>query len=70
MIDCYGVFCGHYSEGMSFYKEQLQSNKKLQILMRVSSALAINVQHTENDKSGSGWWGFWTRIDALNPNKL
>lgn len=54
MIDCYGVFCGHYNEGMSFYKEQLQSNKKLQILMRVSSVLPINVQYTKNNKSKSG----------------
>lgn len=70
MIDCYGVFCGHYNEGMSFYKEQMQSNKKLQILMRVSSVLPINVQYTKNNKSKSGWWDFWTRIDALNTKKL
>lgn len=39
MIDCYGLFCGHYSEGVTFYKEQMQSNKKLQILMKVSTNL-------------------------------
>lgn len=43
MIDCYSVFCGHHNEAISFYKEQLQSNKKLQILMRVSNPLAINL---------------------------
>lgn len=41
MIDCYGLFCGHYSEGVTFYKEQLQSNKKLQILMRKIGQLPL-----------------------------
>lgn len=35
---CYGVFCSHHNEAMSFYKEQLQNNKKMQLLMRVSKA--------------------------------
>lgn len=52
MIDCYGVFCGHYSEGMSFYKEQLQSNKKLQALMRVGRAwLPIYVHLSKNNRN-------------------
>lgn len=37
MIKCYSVFCSHHTEATSFYKEQLQNNKKLQILNRVSS---------------------------------
>lgn len=36
MVECYGVFCSHHNESMSFYKEQLQNNKKMQLLMRVS----------------------------------
>lgn len=39
MVECYGVFCGHHNETMSFYKEQLQNNKKMQLLMRVSRPL-------------------------------
>lgn len=35
MIDCYSVFCAHHNEAIGFYKEQLQNNKKLQILIRV-----------------------------------
>lgn len=35
MVECYSVFCSHHNESINFYKEQLQSNKKMQILMRV-----------------------------------
>lgn len=41
MVECYGVFCGHHNEAMSFYKEQLQSNKKMQLLVRVSRPHAL-----------------------------
>ncbi|XP_060940459.1 rho guanine nucleotide exchange factor 18a isoform X2 [Limanda limanda] len=34
MMDCYSVFCSHQKEGISYYKEQLQHNKKLQVLIR------------------------------------
>lgn len=50
MIDCYSVFCSHHNEAISFYKEQLQSNKKLQILMRVSNPLTINLEQTNTNK--------------------
>lgn len=43
MVECYGVFCGHHNEAMSFYKEQLQNNKKMQLLMRVSRPHALTV---------------------------
>lgn len=35
MVECYSVFCSHHNESINFYKEQLQNNKKMQILMRV-----------------------------------
>lgn len=35
MVECYSVFCSHHNESMTFYKEQLQNNKKVQLLMRV-----------------------------------
>lgn len=38
MIECYSVFCAHHNEAIGFYKEQLQNNKKLQILIRVSTS--------------------------------
>lgn len=41
MVECYGVFCGHHNEAMSFYKEQMQNNKKMQLLMRVSRPHAL-----------------------------
>ncbi|XP_035525965.1 rho guanine nucleotide exchange factor 18a [Morone saxatilis] len=34
MMAYYSLFCSHHNEAISFYKEQLQNNKKLQILMR------------------------------------
>lgn len=39
MIECYSVFCAHHNEAIGFYKEQLQNNKKLQILIQVSRSL-------------------------------
>lgn len=41
MIECYGVFCSHHSEAISFYKDQLQNNKKLQILIRKIGQLPL-----------------------------
>lgn len=38
MVECYSVFCSHHNESINFYKEQLQNNKKMQILMRVRKA--------------------------------
>lgn len=36
MKEGYGYFCSHHSEAVNYYKEQMQNNKKLQILIRVS----------------------------------
>jgi hypothetical protein len=36
MKESYGDFCSSHLEAVSFYKEQLQNNKKFQNLMRVS----------------------------------
>uniref|UniRef100_A0A3Q3XET5 Uncharacterized protein n=1 Tax=Mola mola TaxID=94237 RepID=A0A3Q3XET5_MOLML len=41
MIECYSMFCSHHNESISFYKEQLQNNKKLQILMRKIGQLPV-----------------------------
>lgn len=41
MVECYSVFCSHHSEAVSFYKEQLQNSKKLQILIRVSDVCLL-----------------------------
>lgn len=35
MVQSYSVFCSHHNESINIYKEQLQNNKKMQILMRV-----------------------------------
>lgn len=35
MKDSYGDFCSHHSEAVSYYKEQLQNNKKFQNIIRV-----------------------------------
>ncbi|XP_014839785.1 PREDICTED: rho guanine nucleotide exchange factor 18-like isoform X1 [Poecilia mexicana] len=37
----YGDFCSHHSEAVSYYKEQMQSNKKLQILIRKIDQLPL-----------------------------
>ena len=44
MKDCYGDFCSHHTEAVSYYKEQLQNNKKFQNIIRVrhSSGLVIH----------------------------
>ncbi|KAI3374773.1 hypothetical protein L3Q82_021329, partial [Scortum barcoo] len=41
MVECYSVFCSHHTEGVSFYKEQLQNNKKMQILNRKIGQLPL-----------------------------
>lgn len=35
MKDSYGDFCSHHPEAVSYYKDQLQNNKKFQIIIRV-----------------------------------
>lgn len=35
MKECYGDFCSHHPEAVSYYKEQLQNNKKFQNIIRV-----------------------------------
>ncbi len=35
MKESYGDFCSRHTEAVNYYKEQLQSNKKFQNLMRV-----------------------------------
>lgn len=35
MKDSYGAFCSHHAEAVSYYKEQLQNNKKFQNIIRV-----------------------------------
>lgn len=35
MKDSYGDFCSHHAEAVSYYKEQLQNNKKFQNIIRV-----------------------------------
>ncbi|MEQ2164014.1 hypothetical protein GOODEAATRI_002149 [Goodea atripinnis] len=34
MKDCYGDFCSHHTEAVSFYKEMLQNNRRFQNLIR------------------------------------
>lgn len=41
MMVGYGHFCSHHSEAVNFYKEQMQSNKKLQILIRKIDQLPL-----------------------------
>ncbi|XP_063057159.1 rho guanine nucleotide exchange factor 18 isoform X2 [Engraulis encrasicolus] len=41
MKECYGDFCSRHSEAVSFYKEQLQTNKKFQSQIRKISNLSI-----------------------------
>ncbi|XP_051255130.1 rho guanine nucleotide exchange factor 18a isoform X1 [Dicentrarchus labrax] len=41
MIVYYSLFCSRHNEAISFYKEQLQNNKKLQILMRKIGQLPL-----------------------------
>lgn len=37
----YSIFCSHQTEAVSFYKEQLQSNKKIQSLMKVGETQTL-----------------------------
>lgn len=41
MKDSYGVFCSHHTEAVSYYKEQLQNNKKFQNIIRKINNLSI-----------------------------
>ncbi|XP_071399428.1 rho guanine nucleotide exchange factor 18 isoform X1 [Centroberyx affinis] len=41
MKECYGDFCSHHTEAVSYYKEQLQNNKKFQNLIRKINNLSI-----------------------------
>ncbi|KAM3605019.1 uncharacterized protein V6R79_019326 [Siganus canaliculatus] len=41
MVEFYSVFCSHHTEATSFYKEQLQNNKKLQSLNRKINQLPL-----------------------------
>ncbi|KAJ8270945.1 hypothetical protein GJAV_G00121030 [Gymnothorax javanicus] len=41
MAESYGEFCSHYSDAISFYKEQLQSNRRFQSTIRKISNMAI-----------------------------
>ncbi|XP_038163871.1 rho guanine nucleotide exchange factor 18 [Cyprinodon tularosa] len=41
MKDCYGHFCSHHTEAVSFYKELLQNNRRFQNLIRKISNLSI-----------------------------
>ncbi|XP_065100610.1 rho guanine nucleotide exchange factor 18 isoform X2 [Paramisgurnus dabryanus] len=41
MKECYGDFCSRHTEAVNYYKEQLQSNKKFQNLMKKISNLSI-----------------------------
>uniref|UniRef100_A0A8C9ZNY5 Rho/Rac guanine nucleotide exchange factor 18 n=1 Tax=Sander lucioperca TaxID=283035 RepID=A0A8C9ZNY5_SANLU len=41
MKDSYGDFCSHHTEAVSYYKEQLQNNKKFQNIIRRINNLSI-----------------------------
>ncbi|XP_028259019.1 rho guanine nucleotide exchange factor 18 isoform X2 [Parambassis ranga] len=41
MKECYGDFCSHHPEAVSYYKEQLQNNKKFQNIIRKIKNLSI-----------------------------
>ncbi|XP_045061889.1 rho guanine nucleotide exchange factor 18-like isoform X2 [Coregonus clupeaformis] len=41
MKESYGVFCSHHNDAVSFYKEQLQNNKKFQNLMTKIGRLSV-----------------------------
>ncbi|XP_043991017.1 rho guanine nucleotide exchange factor 18a [Gambusia affinis] len=41
MKEGYGYFCSHHSEAVNYYKEQMQNNKKLQILIRKIDQLPL-----------------------------
>ncbi|XP_053178031.1 rho guanine nucleotide exchange factor 18 [Scomber japonicus] len=41
MKEYYGDFCSHHTEAVSYYKEQLQNNKRFQIIIRKINNLSI-----------------------------
>lgn len=41
MMESYSYFCSHHNEAVSFYKEQLVNNKKLQGLVKVMNEHCI-----------------------------
>uniref|UniRef100_A0A674PNB7 Rho/rac guanine nucleotide exchange factor (GEF) 18a n=1 Tax=Takifugu rubripes TaxID=31033 RepID=A0A674PNB7_TAKRU len=41
MVQSYSVFCSHHNESINIYKEQMQNNKKMQILMRKIGQLPL-----------------------------
>ncbi|XP_028282780.1 rho guanine nucleotide exchange factor 18a isoform X2 [Parambassis ranga] len=41
MMESYSEFCSHHGEANSFYKEQMQNNKKLQILIKKIGQLPL-----------------------------
>lgn len=41
MKDSYGDFCSHHAEAVSYYKEQLQNNKKFQNIIRVRHIIIL-----------------------------
>lgn len=47
MVEWYSAFCSHHNEAISFYKDQLQNNKKLQILIRVSNQPFFSLWYSE-----------------------
>ncbi|XP_041862141.1 rho guanine nucleotide exchange factor 18-like isoform X2 [Melanotaenia boesemani] len=41
MKDCYGDFCSHHTEAVSYYKDQLHNNKRFQNIIRKINNLSI-----------------------------
>ncbi|XP_048016831.1 rho guanine nucleotide exchange factor 28 isoform X2 [Megalobrama amblycephala] len=41
MIELYGDFCSHHTEALKVYKQQLQSNRKLQLFLRQLSTNSV-----------------------------
>ncbi|XP_017262482.2 rho guanine nucleotide exchange factor 18 isoform X2 [Kryptolebias marmoratus] len=41
MKDCYGDFCSHHTEAVSYYKDQLQNNRRFQNLIKKINNLSI-----------------------------
>lgn len=49
MKEYYGDFCSHHTEAVSYYKEQLQNNKRFQIIIRVRNItffLIVQIEST------------------------
>ncbi len=49
MKDSYGDFCSHHTEAVSYYKEQLQNNKKFQNIIRVRQTSNPLIFDTRNN---------------------